>query len=214
MRLEYKFERISNDPEEINRVLETDSAWGWQVVNLQVIDRKSVYQGNTFGIATQYGTYTVTQMVHDHKMYANITYSRDVDEPRYPRWRELEGEYECTKNTVDRKMNAIRERCEAEGKRKAVKRAFLFLGLIVVLFIVLAFLLLVDYSIVNDSVMLIFSLIIGIFLLVLAIVSLFSGRRYAKKIREDDTEYQQFLLDLHNQIIPRQKQLVEEGLNL
>lgn len=219
MRLEYKFERISNDPEEINRVLETDSAWGWQVVNLQVIDTKSVYQGNTYGVVTQYGAYSVTEMVHDRTTYANITYSRDVDEPRYQRWCELEEEYERTRILVQRKMKAINERCAAEGTKKAVRQAFLFLGLIVVLFFILALIMFVESKIIgNDSidehsVVLVISLI-AIVLLVLAVVSLFSGRRYAKKIKEDDSEYKQLLLDIHNQINPRQKQLVEEGLNL
>ena len=139
MRMEYKYERISNDPDEINRVLETDSAWGWQVVNLQVIDSKSVYQGNTYGVVSQYGAYTVTEMVHDRTTYANITYSRDVEEPRYQRWCELEEEYESIKKMVEHKIKGIYERCEAEGKRKAVKQTFLFLGLIFVLFLVLAF---------------------------------------------------------------------------
>ena len=116
-------------------------------------------------------------------------------------------------------MNAIRERCEAEGKRKAVKRAFLFLGLIVVLFFILALIMFVESKIIGNysldarSVVLVISLI-AIVLSVLAVVSLFSGRRYAKKIKEEDSEYKQLLLDMHNQINPRQKQLVEEGLNL
>ena len=110
MRLEYKFERISNDPDEINRVLETDSAWGWQVVNLQVIDRKNVYQGNTYGVVTQYGSFSTTEMVYDHTAYVNITYSRDVDEPRYQRWCALEEEYKRYKEMVKRRSMRILER--------------------------------------------------------------------------------------------------------
>ena len=209
MRMEYKFERISNDPDEINRVLETDSAWGWQVVNLQVIDTTSVYQGSTYGVVTQYGSYDVTEMVHDRTTYANITYTRDVDEPRYQRWCELEDEYERTRSMVDRKMKAIHERCEAAGKRKAVMRCLLFLVLSCVLFFIASAGLFIDY----DFLAVFFSPVAIVFC-VLAIVSILSGRRYAKKIREEDSEYKQLLLDLHNQIIPRQEQLVEEGLNL
>lgn len=206
MRLEYKFERISNDPDEINRVLETDSAWGWQVVNLQVIDRKNVYQGNTFGVVTQYGSFSTTEMVHDHTAYVNITYSRDVDEPRYQRWCALEEEYKRYKEMVKRRSKRILERCDAMGKKMAEFGCILF---IVLMLICLGF----GFSIENDIVIPIFVLV-AIVCGILAIVNALSGRRYAEKIRDNDKEYVQLVVEVHKSIIPKQKQLIDEGLNL
>ena len=205
MRYEFKHAQIKNDVEEINRELETDSAWGWEVVNLQVIDSKNTYRGNSYGWMINGTAVTISETVHERITYACLTYKRDVEEERYPVWRELEERYERLKAYASGKLQTIRERIA----HQALVRKRICVWSLAMLPILLLFALI---TMENSQPIRLLSSFLPIWL-ILVILSLCSFRWFEKYLLKKDQEYQSFLHTLQNEIIPEMEKLVEKGLN-
>lgn len=100
MRTETKVIQVANSPSEINAANESHALWGWNVLSVQITDRKTVYDGDTTGYVDELGVHTRTQRITEAVNYATITYSRDMDSPLNAELRRLEKEYNIQTGTA------------------------------------------------------------------------------------------------------------------
>ena len=211
MRYEHKFIRTISDVNEINAVMETDTAWGWQVINTQVIDKTTVVQGNAVSFATSTGMITMMTQEVVHTKYSCITYKRDMEDSRYKRWTQLEEKYEEGNEIIRKEHVRMYEAAALRVKHRMCKRAA-FAGVIAVLLLILfAAIICSD----NDDLAPLM-LVSAAFAFVVSCY-LFGARHSESKVKKElkrDPEFIAFLKYVQTDIIPKQDALVEEGLNL
>ena len=93
MRLKNNFVQVENNPAVIDKVNAVAAAFGWTVKNVQIT--YSEYTGST-GTASwtmEFRPALAPAVPGETVKYADITYQRDMDDPRYPEWVRLEREY-------------------------------------------------------------------------------------------------------------------------
>lgn len=123
MRLENNFVQVENNPVVINKVNSVAAAFGWTVLSIQVTDTSVAYQSGAFGWTTEFGTFVNSTFTIKRTTYASITYQRDMDDPKYSQWVELESEYnaiEAKNFFTQQDADAIRKHFTGEMLKYAV----------------------------------------------------------------------------------------------
>ena len=123
MRLENNFVQVENNPVVINKVNSVAAAFGWTVLSIQVTDTSVAYQNGAVGWTTEFGTFVNSTVTIKRTTYASITYQRDMDDPKYSQWVELESEYNAIEEKnffTQQDEDAIRKHFTGEMLKYAV----------------------------------------------------------------------------------------------
>ena len=85
--------QVPNNPKTIDRTNNFMDTWGWNVLNVQITDRKTIHEGNSKGRIDDSGIHVETEVYTEHANYATITYQRDLDDSTIKELARLERKY-------------------------------------------------------------------------------------------------------------------------